>query len=114
MCLLDSLEHFSAVFGEVLSCCSRHYLLLSHLLALDAVSQVQATKRGDSNAFVEEAPMKVLDSFFHCVASPQLESFRTKKEVNVLLCQDTLSHLRSDSLRRQQCFPAYVLHFVHR
>ena len=31
----------------------------------------------------------------------------------MLLTKDALSHLRSDTLRRQQCFPAYVLNFVH-
>ena len=58
--------------------------------------------------------MKVFDSFFHGETSPLLESFRTQKEINVLLVKDTLSHLRSDRLRRQQYFPAYVLHLVHR
>ena len=32
----------------------------------------------------------------------------------MLLAKDTLSHFGSYRLRRQQCFPAYVLHFVYR
>ena len=66
------MEHPSAVLNKILSSCDRHYFLLSHFLALDSVFQVQTTERGDSNTFVEEAAVEVLDTFFHGEASPLL------------------------------------------
>ena len=63
----------------------RHMLLLSHLLALDTVLQVQSPQTCHSNPFISEVAMEEFGSVFERISCPLLKSMVTRQKVDMML-----------------------------
>ena len=63
----------------------RHMLLLSHLLALDTVLQVQSPQTCHSNPFISELAMEEFGSVFERESCPLFKSLLARQEVNMML-----------------------------
>ena len=90
----------------------RHMLLLSHLLALDTVLQVELPQARHSDSLVSELAMKEFSAIFQRIPCPLLQSLVTCQEVDMMLLQlGKLPGARCLS-SRLHCISAYMLHSV--
>ena len=90
----------------------RHVLLLSHLLALDTVLQVEPSQARHSDSFVCEYAMEELGSIFESVTRPILKGLVARQKFDMMLFE--LGHLSITSWlpSRLQRIPTYVLNGV--
>ena len=65
--------------------------LLPHLLALDAMFQVQSPQTCHSNPFISELAMEEFGSVFERESCPLFKSLVARQEVNMMLFE--LGHL---------------------
>ena len=90
----------------------RHVLLLSHLLALDTVLQVEPPQTRHSDSLVCELAMKEFSSIFERVACPLLQSLVTRQKVDMMLFKfGNLPGARCLS-PRLHCISAYMVNSV--
>ena len=109
---MECLTSEAAVELEPSSCVFRHVLLLSHLLALDTVLQVELPQARHSDSLVSELAMKEFSAIFQRIPCPLLQSLVTCQEVDMMLLQlGKLPGARCLS-SRLHCISAYMLHSV--
>ena len=79
------LHQVSTVLNEVLPRRKGHDFLLSYLLALYPMLQIEPPQGSDSYSFVSEFPVEIDCSLLHGDPGPPLERNRRDQEVYVLL-----------------------------
>ena len=90
----------------------RHVLLLSDLLAFEAILDVESSQGGHSYSLVSEPTMEQLCSFLESEARPHFESFVIEQEINMLFLQETRLLFERENFGLFESLPADILYLI--
>ena len=110
--LSELLQNSLALSLKVYLLVSGNSLLLSDLLSLDTILQIESAQWGDCYSFIWELPVKVHSALFHGQAWPGFECTRAEQKLYMLIIKFVEQSTAGHFLWRQESSAADMLDLV--